>query len=113
MLKIRTTKISSGNTAIQVVNNADHKTYIIKHIGTGKTTQEIEDLKKIGSRYIDNLRTSSGEISFLKEENPLMFLEDVLSNLNIKESFHTFAHEYLKNIYDINVIYWEIIYLGI
>ena len=102
MLKVRTTKISSGNTAVQVVNNADHKTYIIKHIGTGKNLQEIEDLKKIGSQYIDNLRTSSGEISFFKDENPLMFLEEVISNLSIKESFHTFAHEFLDHVYKLN-----------
>jgi len=102
MLKVRTTKTGSGNTAVQVVSNTTNKVNVIKHIGTGKTDQEIEDLKKLGYEYIHKYRDSLGEVSFFEEKNPLMFLEELISNLNIKESFHTFSHEYLSRIYSIN-----------
>ena len=44
MLKIRTTKTGSGSTSIQVVYNTTNKVNIVKHIGTGKTDQEIKVL---------------------------------------------------------------------
>ena len=102
MLKVRTTKTNSGSTAVQVVSNTTNKVNVVKHIGSGRTVQEIDDLKKLGYQYINNLIIQSGQISLLKEENPLMFLEELISNISIKDSFHTFAHEYLSCIYDIN-----------
>ena len=91
-----------GSTAVQVVNNANHKIYILKHMGSGETDQEIEDLKKLGYQYLHNLIIQSGQISMFDEENPLMFLEEIIDNLNIKDSFHTFAHEFLSWIYSSN-----------
>lgn len=45
MLKVRTSKTSSGSTSVQIIFNTTNKVNIIKHIGSGKTDQEIEDLK--------------------------------------------------------------------
>ncbi len=97
MLKIRTTKTGSGSTSIQVVYNTTNKVNIVKHIGTGKTDQEIKDLKNLGYQYIRNFIIQSGQIPMF-EDSTLISID----NLSIKESFHTFAHEYLSHIYDIN-----------
>jgi len=97
MLKIRTTKTGSGSTAVQVVLNTTNKVNIVKHIGSGKTDLEIEVLKKLGYQYIQQLIIDSGQTS-LFEETSLISID----NISIKESFHTFALEYLSHIYDIN-----------
>ena len=52
MLKVRTTKTSSGSTAVQVISNTTNKVNIVKYIGSGSTVQEIEDLKTLGHQYI-------------------------------------------------------------
>ncbi len=67
MLKVRTTKTGSKNTAVQIVLNIDHKTQIIKHIGSAKDDQELEDLKILGYQYINKLILDSGQLPLFKE----------------------------------------------
>ncbi len=44
MLKVRKTKTGSGATAVQVIYYRNRKLIVEKHIGSGSTNQEIEDL---------------------------------------------------------------------
>ena len=97
MYRVRTTKTGSGNTAVQIVLNTTHRVNVIKHIGTGKNTQEIEDLKKLAFEYIDKLKEDEGEISLFKESNLVL-----IDNISIVHTLHTFAYEFLAHIYTLN-----------
>lgn len=52
-MNVRTTKTSSGATAVQVVEYVNRKTVVLQHVGSGRSEDEIEDLKLIGLRWID------------------------------------------------------------
>ena len=97
MYRVRTTKTGSGNTAVQVVLNTTHKVNVIKHIGTGRNDQEIEDLKKLAFEYIDKLGEDEGEISMFQESNLVL-----IDNISIVHTLHTFVHEFLDHIYTLN-----------
>ncbi len=98
MWKIRTTRTNSRNIAVQVVENSSHKVNVIKHIGTGRNEQEVEDLKMFGYEYIQKHNVDSGQISFLDEKKSSLVSID---NLNLIHTNHAFAHEYLSHIYEI------------
>jgi transposase len=97
MLKVRTSKTSSGSTAVQVVFYTTHKVNVVKHIGSGKTNQEIEDLKTLGYQYIEQHILEPGQTSFFEERSLIS-----IDNISIKDSFHTFAYEFLSCTYDVN-----------
>ncbi len=99
MWKIRTTKTGSGNIAVQVVENSSHTVNIIKHIGSAKNEEELEDLKKLGSEYIEKHNLDSGFIPLFNDKKSSLISID---NLSVKESHHTFAYEFLSHIYNIN-----------
>jgi len=52
MLHIRTTKTSSGSTAVQVVEYIKRKTVILIHIGSAKNSEELSELKKSAQDWI-------------------------------------------------------------
>src|SRR5690606_15083153 len=54
MLRIRTVKTGSGATAVQVIYYLNRKRIIYKHIGSGRTEEELERLKIIAQDFIDN-----------------------------------------------------------
>ena len=81
-MKVRTTKTGSGNTAVQVVENSTDKVNVIKHIGTGRSIQQVEDLKMLALEYISKQRIDAGEVSFF-EESTLVSLD----NLVIKKTY--------------------------
>ena len=97
MYKIRTTKTGSGNTEVQVVVNTANRVNVDKHIGIGRNTQEIEELKRLASKYIDKLREDGGETSIFKESNLVC-----IDNISIVRTLHTFAYEFLAHIYTLN-----------
>jgi len=53
MYHVRTTKTASGSTAVQVVEYVNRKTVVVVHVGSGKTVEEILDLKLNGEKWIE------------------------------------------------------------
>ena len=96
-MKVRTTKTGSGNTAVQVVENSTHKVNVIKHIGTGRSPQQVEDLKMLALEYISKQRIDAGEMSFF-EESTLFSLD----NLVINKAYKRFAYEFFSHVYEVN-----------
>lgn len=41
MMKVRTTKTSSGSIAVQVVEYVDYKRVVLSHIGSAKNEEEL------------------------------------------------------------------------
>ena len=101
MLRVRTTRLSSGNTAVQVVYRHDHKTDIVKHIGTGKTEKERNQLIEYAYQYI----ATQKEVPVLF---PQAFVPDSdsslvsLNHLRFTASHHHFAYEFLSHWYAVN-----------
>ena len=54
MLSVRKVKTKSGSTAVQVVQYIGHKSNIIKHIGSGKDTDEVIALIQKAQEWIAN-----------------------------------------------------------
>lgn len=52
-MKIRTTKTASGATAVQAVEYVRRKMVILIHLGSGKTKEEIDDLKHMALDWIE------------------------------------------------------------
>ena len=52
MLHVRTTKTSSGSTAVQVVEYIKRKTVILTHIGSARNSEELLELKKSAQDWI-------------------------------------------------------------
>lgn len=90
MPSIRRIKTASGSTAIQVVYYRDRKLIVEKHIGSGKTDQEIESLVQKGKEWI--IRHSLQEDLFLETpENRVSLTE--LKFLGVS---YRFAYQILK-----------------
>lgn len=53
MFHIRTTKTSSGKTAVQVVRYQNRKLIVVKHIGSAQGNQELRTLRKNARCWID------------------------------------------------------------
>jgi hypothetical protein len=53
MLHIRTTKTASYSTAVQVVRYKNRKLIIVKHIGSAKHDDEIQNLKEAAQQWIE------------------------------------------------------------
>jgi len=53
MFHIRTTKTSSGKTAVQVVRYEKRKMVVVKHLGSAHDKEEIQSLKESASRWIE------------------------------------------------------------
>ena len=101
MLKIRTTKTGSKNTAVQVVSRKNRKTKIIKHIGTAKDQEELHRLLILANQYIIKENKSTPlfpEVFGLSKGSHLIAVE----NLKFITAYHKFAHEFLSFFYDCN-----------
>jgi transposase len=89
--KIRTTKTKSGKTAVQVVNYVKRKVNVLKHIGSGTTKENTEDLKKKAESWILLQMNSQG---LFKAETDSYF-----SNYQYLGFTYTYAYEFLERIY--------------
>jgi transposase len=92
MLKIRKTKTGSGATAIQVVYYKNRKLVVERHIGSGKTNQEIESLIRKGKDWIK--RNSPQEELF--PENSTNRVD--LSGLKFLGVTHIFTYQLLQRV---------------
>jgi len=101
MLRIRTTKLSSHNTAVQVVHRHHHKTDIVKHIGTARDEKDLNELKELADQYI---KTNSAIPPLLPDAFGRNDTDDLVSlkHLQFTASFHAFAYEFLSFFYEHN-----------
>jgi hypothetical protein len=94
MLRIRVVKTASGRKAVQVIYYRNRKRVVFKHIGSGKTTQEIESLKLVAHDFINNhIQTLPlfDEIKF----NNLLYL-DQTEFLGV---YFSFLYEVIEGLY--------------
>ena len=102
MFRVRTTKTSSGGTAVQIIFNRGHKIKLLKHVGTANNAKELEDLKILANQYI----SSSNKFPPLIPEaltDPGSHQDLVsLKNLSVSRAFHHFAREILIHWYNHN-----------
>ena len=92
MPTIRKTKTGSGSTAVQVVYYKNRKLIVEKHIGSGKTEQEIETLVKEGKDWIK-------EHSIQEElfpENPTGIA--AVTGLKFLGVIHSYTYEILQRV---------------
>ena len=104
MLKVRTTKTGSGKIAVQVIDQAHHKTKIIKHIGSAGNNEELTLLKtKAGSYIAEKMNTYPLFPEFFGVSRPALLseLEQVFDRLVITDAYHTFAYEFLSYFYEL------------
>jgi transposase len=105
-MRIRTTKTSSGATAIQVVEYIKRKTVVLIHIGSAVNDEEIRSLRQIAGEWIlknnpqlslfplldKKVKTLSPSLIAIDKCQYLGFryqlLYDVLSNLSVLFKFH-------------------------
>lgn len=92
---IRTTKTSSGATAVQVVQYNHRKTAIVKHIGSTHNLKEASLLKKAAREWI-NKRTGQLSLPSIKKEKSKVFQIDKCRYLG---SRHTFTYEIISKIF--------------
>jgi hypothetical protein len=101
MLRVRTTKLSSGNISVQVVHRHNHRTDIVKHVGTAKDDKELEQLKELAGHFIktnDTIPPLLPEVFGSSDTDDLVSLK----HLQFTSSHHTFAYEFLSLFYERN-----------
>jgi transposase len=101
MLKVRTTKTASKNTAVQVVSRSKQKTKVIKHIGTAKTSEELGNFLRLARQYVhrkNNTLPLFPEFLGVDEQKHLVAVE----NLKFINACHKFAYEFLSYFYELN-----------
>ena len=64
MLRVRVVKTASGASAVQIVYYRNRKRIVFKHIGSAKSSQELDSLKLVAQDVINNF---SPEIPFFEE----------------------------------------------
>lgn len=92
MPSIRKTKTTSGSFAIQVVRYENRKTILMKHIGSGKTKEEIAALKESARLWIEQ---ETG-LRSLFPHSPQRTLP--LATMRYEGVQHRFAYETLASI---------------
>lgn len=102
MLKVRTTKTSSGNTAVQVVYRHNHKTEIVKHIGTARSEKERRKLLELADLYIASNKRMPPLLphAFAKEDQDNFVVS--LKHLKAGSYYYHFAYEFLSSFYVLN-----------
>jgi transposase len=100
-MKLRTTTTSSGNTAVQVIERANHKTIIIKHIGSAKNEEELQALYQLGRQYMhEHTPTIPLFPKLISPVTPQHLI--ALENLEFIRTYHQFAYEFFSYFYQRN-----------
>jgi transposase len=98
MFRVRTTKTGSKNTAVQVVGKGNHKIKVVKHIGTAKTDDQLQELLEKAQRYIAQTANTAPlfpEMSEVKKDRSVD-----PDDLEFTNTYHTFAYEFLSFFYE-------------
>ena len=66
-MKVRVVSTASKSKAVQVVNYHNYKRVILKHIGSARSKEELEELILVAEEWIKDY---SGQLSLFPEENP-------------------------------------------
>ena len=64
-MRVRTTKTSSGATAVQVVSYLNSRMEVLAHIGSAVNEVDLNGLKRIASNWIHSKNNS--QLSFLSQ----------------------------------------------
>lgn len=102
MLKIREITTASDKKAIQVVRRENHKTFIVKHIGSVGNEEEKKKLIELANSFIISylqLTPLFPEIFGLEQKKYHLV---AVENLIFTKTYHTFAYEFLSYFYDLN-----------
>lgn len=102
MLKVRTTKTASGNTAVQVVTRSHQQTKIVKHIGSATSEKEQKELMDLANQYIlthDPAQPLFPEILGGNTQNQHVV---AIENLQFTKTYHSFAYEFFSGFYAMN-----------
>lgn len=102
MLKVRTTKTASNNTAVQIVRRYNHKTKIIKHIGTARNSQELKVLLELAEKYIIEKSNIVPLFPEFFEKKYQKYNLVAVENLSFTRTYHNFAYEFLSYFYELN-----------
>lgn len=89
--RIRTTKTKTNKTAVQVINYAERKVNILKHIGSGNGEEEVKNLKVQAVNWINAETNKTG----LFQNNQDSFFE----SYQYEGFTYRFAYEFLEKIY--------------
>ena len=98
MYHIRTTKTASGSTAVQVVSYVKRKVKVAKHIGSGRTEQEIQTRRKMAQIWVK--RNEKQKILFDKPDQANQELIMLLSKCEYKGFRYQFIYEILTKLID-------------
>ncbi len=90
MLHVREVKTKVGSRSVQLVRYANGKRVIVKHIGTGRTEEEIIALKEIARTYIKEL-----------SQQPLLFADAKSSEHVVTLSQCEYRGFYFAFLYDV------------
>lgn len=96
MLRVRTTKTASSATAVQVVRYEGKKTIVIKHIGSGKSSEDILLLRKAASDFIET-HTGQQRLPHLEQNTPGAILQ--LDKCEYLGARHTFIYEAITHMF--------------
>ena len=94
MLRVRLITTKSGSRSVQIVRYADGKRYVIKHIGTGNTDEELSALRKIALSNIEDLSRQSRLFADVKSPESVV----MLSQCEYHGFYYTFLYEVLYSI---------------
>ncbi|MGI0061326.1 MAG: IS1634 family transposase [Nitrosotalea sp.] len=102
MLKVRTNKVAPGNIAVQVVYRHNHKTEIVKHIGTARSQKEKEQFISLGNQYIAENKQMPPLLPQVFSDGKKDDFLISLKHLKVGETSHAFAYEILSHFYQVN-----------
>lgn len=97
---IRTTKTSSGATAVQVVERHHHQTNILKHIGSATDSDSLSHLYELASQYIRDQNPTSPLFPEFVGDNSKHFV--AVEDLIFTTAQHQAAYEFFSFFYERN-----------
>jgi len=116
MLRIRTVKTSSGAKAVQVIYYLNRKRVVYKHIGSGRTDEQVRELMVVAQDFIDNYspglpfdgETRPNNLLFLDKAEFLgvyySFLHEVLSKAMVKVGLSAIKRRFLLDLVIIRIL---------
>ena len=91
-LTIRTVRTASGATAVQIIQYANNKRVVVKHIGSAHTDDELAALRSEAERLREKLSPQLSLLPSTESSTRLLHMD----HLNLQEVTHRFAHEVLR-----------------
>jgi transposase len=115
-MQIREVKTGSDSIAVQIIYYKNRKRVIFKHIGSGKTEDQLIELRLIAEEII---KTQSNQLSIFKEDNPgkivhvdhcecvgveYNWLYKILTSLQKKMGFNVFQSTLLNDLVTMRIV---------